>query len=141
MTRASFTDWWDRIAGLSIPAPEKAVLQCLARHGDWADGSHSYPKVRRIAAETSYSEGTVRRALRSLECDVMLPDDCQRRYCHHLGLIVCTERARQYAPAIYALALDEEGFQAHLPEVSGRSERPARPITLTTQTAQRDGTR
>ncbi|KKN69177.1 hypothetical protein LCGC14_0443530 [marine sediment metagenome] len=133
MPRSSFTDWWDRIAALAIPAPEKAVLQCLARHGDWEDGTHSYPKVGRIANETGYSEGTVRRALRSLECDATFDGECERRYCHHLALVVCTDRARQYLPAIYALTLDEQAFQPHLPEVSGRSERPARPIRATTE--------
>lgn len=133
MPRAStFTDWWDRIANLSIPHAEKAVLQCLARHGDWSDGTHSYPKIKTIADETSYSEGVVRRALRSLECDA-LDTDCTRPYCRHLGLIVCTERSRQYAPAVYALILAERAFQSHLPEVSDRSIRARRPVATTTQ--------
>ncbi len=118
---STFTDWWDRIASLPIPHAEKAVLQCLARHGDWSDGTHSYPKIERLADETSYSEGAVRRALRSLECDAAFAADCTRAYCHHLGLIICTERPRQHSPGVYALDLDDQGFQAHLPEISDRS--------------------
>lgn len=129
----TFTDWWDRIAAFPIPTAEKAVLQSLARHADWADGTHAYPSIDTMATETSFSPSVVRRALRSLACDDV-PDFCQRRRCHHLALIVLTEPARQHRPAWYALTLDiGRAFQMHLPEVSGQSMGTARPVDGRTQ--------
>ena len=128
----TFTDWWDRIAAFPIPQAEKAVLQSLARHADWEDGTHAYPSVATMSAETSFSSAVVRRALRSLTCDVV-PEQCSRPRCHHLGLVILAEPSRQHQPAMYSLTLDERTFQMHLPEVSGQSMGTARPIAGITQ--------
>lgn len=87
------------VSGLT-PA-QKAVLVALADHAN-PDGRNIYPSVNRITYKTSYSERTVRRALKDLR---------------DTGLIKVARKSTHHSTTQYAL---------DLPEMQVRQRRPAR---------------
>ena len=93
---------------------EKAVLQELARHSDWDDGTHAHPGTDRLARRTSFSARTVIRTLQSLACDDV---HCGRDRCTHRGLIAATATREMEHAAMYSIDLSERGEQSQLPEV------------------------
>ena len=113
----SYIDWWRRIAALPLTLPEWAVLTTIAAHADWATGDQSFPSIETIADTTGLAERSVKRALRSLSCAVGPERDCGDDRCNHRGLLAVQQAATRYRPTTYALMLDEQAVQPHLPEV------------------------
>lgn len=116
MTR-SYIDWWRRIAALPLTTSEWAVLTTIAAHADWADGDQSFPSIETIADTTGLAERSVKRALHSLSCAVGPGQDCGDDRCNHRGVLVVQHPATRHRPTTYALRLDEQAVQPHLPEV------------------------
>ncbi len=116
MTR-SYIDWWRRIAALPLTTPEWAVLTTIAAHADWATGDQSFASIETIADTTGLANRSVKRALRSLSCAVGPGRTCGDSRCNHRGQLVIQQAATRHRPTTYALRLDEQAVQSHLPEV------------------------
>ncbi len=125
MAAGSFHDWWRRIGSLSLTTAEWAVLTTLAAHGNWTTGEDCYPSIDTIAETTGLGVRTVKRALHSLACSVGPGRSCGDSRCNHRGLLVIQKIATRYRPTTYALSLDEQAVQSHLPEV-GAAVAPSR---------------
>lgn len=110
------------VDGLS-PA-QKAVLVALADHAN-EDGRHAYPGVERLARKTSYTERTVRRALKDLR---------------EMSLIRVIRESKHHRPTEYIIDLTEMQAKQDRPDTvsphdltedpSDLTEDPKRPDTV-----------